>query len=72
MAPEEKLINLGLELPKPLVMPAGAALQFPWVKLVDKTLNISGHLAKKTDGTIAEPFGAVGMNVLIEEPQGST
>jgi len=71
MTPEEKLIDLELELPKPLVMPVGATLPFPWVKLVYKTLHISGHLAQKTDGTIAGPFGSVGVDVSIEEAQNS-
>jgi hypothetical protein len=71
MTPEEKLIELELGLPKPLVMPVGATLPFPWVKLVDKTLHISGHLAQKTDGTIAGPFGSVGVDVSIEEAQKS-
>ena len=71
MTPEEKLIDLGLELPKPLVMPVGATLPVPWVKLVDKTLYISGHVAQKTDGTIAGPFGSVGSDISTEEAQAS-
>ena len=71
MTPEEKLIDLGLELPEPLVMPVGATLPFPWVKLVDKTLYISGHGAQKTDGTLAGPFGSVGSDVSTEEAQAS-
>jgi hypothetical protein len=47
MTPEEKFIDLGLELPEPLIMPTATTLPFPWMKLVDKTLHISGHLAQK-------------------------
>ena len=71
MTPEKKLIELGLELPKPLVTPVGTPLPFPWVKLVDKTLYISGHVAQTTDGMIAGPFGSVGSDVSIEEAQAS-
>ena len=52
-------------------MPVGAALPFPWVKLVDKTLYISGHGAQNTDGTLAGPFGSVGSDVSTEEAQAS-
>jgi hypothetical protein len=52
MTPEDKLEHLGLTLPAPLIMPAGAELPFPWVQLVDDVLHISGHLAQNTDGSI--------------------
>ena len=71
MTPEEKLLHLGLELPKSLSMPVGTTLPFPWVKLVDKTLYISGHGAQNSDGTLAGPFGSVGSDVSIEEAQAS-
>ena len=69
MTPEEKLIELGLELPKPLVMPVGATLPFPWVKLVDKTLYISGHVAQKTDGTIAGHSAQWGLIFQSKKPK---
>ena len=66
MTPEEKLIDLGLELPKPLVMPVGATLPFPWVKLVDKTLYISGHLAQKPTARLPDHSAQWG---LISQPK---
>jgi hypothetical protein len=52
MNPEDKLEDLGLTIPAPLMMPAGVELPFPWVQLVDDVLHISGHLAQNTDGSI--------------------
>jgi hypothetical protein len=56
MTPEEKMNELGLVLSKPLVLPDGATLPFPWTHVVDKTVYISGHLAQDADGNIMEPF----------------
>ena len=67
MNPEDKIEDLGLTIPAPLMMPAGVDLPFPWVQLVDDVLHISGHLAQNTDGSIAGPFGQVGAEVSLEE-----
>ena len=71
MAPEEKLTELGLTLPGPLVLPEGMTLPFPWVHVVDKTVYISGHLAQDVDGKMIGPFGSVGSEVSVEAAQNS-
>lgn len=67
MSPEDRIDELGLTLPAPLIMPAGAELPFPWVQLLDNVLYISGHVAQNIDGSIAGPFGKVGTEVSLEQ-----
>jgi enamine deaminase RidA (YjgF/YER057c/UK114 family) len=69
MAIEQRLQELGIELPQPLQLPAGAVLPFPWVRVVGKRALISGHAGTNLDGSLAEPLGKVGREVTLEQAQ---
>jgi enamine deaminase RidA (YjgF/YER057c/UK114 family) len=64
---ESRLAELGLVLPKPLVMPPGVTLPFPWVRVRGNRAFISGHGPLNADGTLARPLGKVGLEVTPEE-----
>ena len=64
---EARLEELGLILPEPLVLPPGARLPFPWVRVRGNRAFISGHGPQQSDGSLAGPFGKVGAEVLPEQ-----
>lgn len=64
---ESRLAELGYELPQPLKLPPGAALPFPWVRIVGSRALISGHGPTTADGKLAEPLGKVGTEVTEEQ-----
>jgi enamine deaminase RidA (YjgF/YER057c/UK114 family) len=64
---ESKLRALGLSLPAPLVLPAGATLPFPWVRVHGDRAFVSGHAPQNPDGTLAEPLGKVGAELSVEQ-----
>ena len=66
---ESRLQALGLVLPPPLVLPPGMTLPFPWVRVHGHRAFISGHGPQLPDGTLAGPFGRVGLEVSVEEAQ---
>ncbi|HRP29687.1 MAG TPA: RidA family protein [Burkholderiaceae bacterium] len=63
----QRLQALGLELPAPLQLPPGAALPFPWVRIVGSRALISGHGPTNADGTLAQPLGKVGAELTLEQ-----
>ena len=63
----QRLQALGLELPAPLQLPPGAALPFPWVRIVGSRVLISGHGPTNADGTLAQPLGKVGAELTLEQ-----
>ncbi len=67
MSIEGRLKELGLELPQPMVLPAGVTLPFSWVRLSGNRAYVSGHLPLKSDGTLAEPVGKVGSEVSVDQ-----
>ncbi len=64
---EAKLKELGLVLPEALVLPPGVKLPFAMVRVLGKRALISGHGPQNPDGTLAGPFGKVGVEVTVEE-----
>ncbi|MEZ5739052.1 MAG: RidA family protein [Burkholderiaceae bacterium] len=62
-----RLNDLGLALPAPLQMPAGAVLPFPWVRTVGLRVLISGHGPTDAQGRLAVPLGKVGREVSAEQ-----
>ena len=64
---ESRLQELGLALPPPLVLPAGVTLPFPWVRVRGNRAFVSGHGPQNPDGTLAGPFGKVGLDLSVEE-----
>jgi enamine deaminase RidA (YjgF/YER057c/UK114 family) len=64
---EQALTDLCLELPAPLRMPPGVELGFPWVRVIGDRAYISGHGPLEPDGSLAKPFGKVGVEVTEAE-----
>ena len=64
---EARLQSLGYALPAPMVLPAGVTLPFPWVRVHRDRAYISGHAALNPDGSLAGPFGKVGLDVTLEQ-----
>jgi enamine deaminase RidA (YjgF/YER057c/UK114 family) len=68
---ESKLHDLGLSLPRPLVLPPGVELPFSWVRVHGNRAYISGHAAQNADGSLASPLGKVGAEVSLEQARQS-
>ncbi|MCY4464048.1 MAG: RidA family protein [Chloroflexi bacterium] len=66
MEVEAKLAEMGLALPPPVLPPAGVELPFSFVRLHEGIAYISGHGPQTADGSIAGPFGKLGVDVTIE------
>jgi enamine deaminase RidA (YjgF/YER057c/UK114 family) len=64
---EERIVELGLVLPQPLLLPPGAVLPFPWVRVVGKRAIFSGHGPTNANGSLARPLGKVGTAVTLEQ-----
>ncbi len=64
---EQKLHALGLVLPAPMQMPAGAVLPFPWVRVFGNRAFVSGHAPLAADGLLAKPLGKVGTDLTLEQ-----
>ena len=64
---EQRLKELGFELPAPLQLPPGVVLPFPYVRIVGNRALISGHGPTNVDGSLAHPLGKVGSEVTLEE-----
>jgi enamine deaminase RidA (YjgF/YER057c/UK114 family) len=64
---EERLAELGLELPAPLVAPPGVELPFELVRVSGEHAYISGHVAM--DGSEVLFQGKVGADVTLEQAQ---
>ena len=64
---QNRLTELGIELPRPLKMPPGAVLPFPFVRIVGNRALISGHGPTNADGSIAHPLGKVGSDLSLEQ-----
>jgi RimJ/RimL family protein N-acetyltransferase len=67
MGAEAKLEELGLVLPGPAITPPGLVLPFSWVRVRGNRAYVSGHVPLNPDGSFAEPFGKVGVDVSEEE-----
>ena len=64
---EGKLAELGLALPPPIKAPSGVKLPFSFVRIHDGIAYVSGHGPQQADGSVAGPFGKVGVEVSIEQ-----
>jgi len=67
MGAEAKLKELGLVLPGPATTPPGLVLPFSWVRVRGNRAYVSGHIPLNPDGSVAELFGKVGVDVSEEE-----
>ncbi|MEV6902318.1 RidA family protein [Amycolatopsis sp. NPDC051372] len=64
---ENRLAELGLQLPEPMNPPPGVTLAFPWVRVFRDRAFISGHGPLLPDGSLAGPLGKVGAEVTEEQ-----
>ncbi|MCY3781576.1 MAG: RidA family protein [Chloroflexi bacterium] len=64
---EGKLTEKGLTLPPPIKVPPGLVLPFSFVRLHGNIAYISGHGPQRADGSVAGPFGKVGIDVTVEQ-----
>lgn len=64
---ENRLADLGLALPPKIEPPPGVVLPFSFVRLHAGIAYISGHGPQNADGTLAGPFGKVGLDVTVEQ-----
>lgn len=64
---EQRLRELGLELPPQVPLPDGVTLPFPWVNLRGGRAFVSGHGPQQPDGQLAGPFGQVGAEVDVDQ-----
>lgn len=62
-----KIAELGLVLPPAPVMPAGVILPFPPVLLRGERVFVSGHGPQNADGTLAGPFGQIGIDLSVDQ-----
>ena len=65
--PEDRLKDLGLELPPPTKLPAGLHLPFTFINVRGERALISGHPKNASDGAIAGPYGVVGTDLTTEQ-----
>ena len=64
---EDRLAELDLVLPPPVVVPPGVELPFAFVNVCGDRAIISGHGPQGPDGKIAGPLGVVGDDVSVEQ-----
>ena len=69
VTPEQKLVEMGLSLPPPVMLPAGLSLPFSMVNRRGNRVMISGHPRHDASGAITGPFGKVGRDLSLEEAQ---
>jgi hypothetical protein len=66
-AVDDRLDELGLELPPGIRVPQGVVLPFAFVNVRGDRALVSGHGPQLADGSVAPPFGQVGAEVTLEE-----
>ena len=67
MTPDERIRELNLNLPKPIILPPNVEMQFSWVRISGNRVFISGHISLKADGSVSEVTGKVGGEVTVEQ-----
>ena len=67
MAVEERLAELGLDLPPPMHLSGQSGQRFELVRITGDQVTIAGHLPIGPDGSIAGPMGKVGAEVSADE-----
>src|SRR5664279_1609351 len=68
---EQRLSDLGVQLPGVPAMPAGVVAAFSWVRIVGDRVLVSGHGAQDIGGSPAGPFGRVPDEVSFEQAASS-
>jgi YjgF/chorismate_mutase-like, putative endoribonuclease len=68
---DQRLKELGLELPPAVEPPPGFTFPFAWVRLTRGRAFVSGHGAQAPDGGLVGPFGKVPSEVALDAAQRS-
>jgi enamine deaminase RidA (YjgF/YER057c/UK114 family) len=68
---EQRLGDLGYQLPAVPRMPPGVSTSFSWVRIVGTRVLVSGHGAQNPDGSPAGPFGRVPDQITLKQAEGS-
>lgn len=68
---EQRLVDLGWQLPATPAMPSGVVAAFSWVRIAGDRVLVSGHGAQDVDGSPTGPFGRVPDEVTPEQATGS-
>ena len=68
---EQRLEELGLQLPGEAKLPPGITIPFQWVRVRGNRAYVSGHGALADDGSPLGPFGKVPSQVTLEDAQAS-
>jgi enamine deaminase RidA (YjgF/YER057c/UK114 family) len=68
---EQRVSELGLQLPPEPLLPPGVRVPFEWVRVIGERCVLSGHGALAADGSPAGPFGRVPSEVPLEAAQES-
>ena len=68
---EQRVSELGLQLPPEPLLTPGVQIPFDWVRVVGERCVLSGHGALAADGSPAGPFGRVPSEVSLEAAQES-
>jgi enamine deaminase RidA (YjgF/YER057c/UK114 family) len=71
MTVEQRIVELGLQLPPEPALPPGVRVPFDWVRVLGERCVLSGHGALAADGSPAGPFGSVPSEVSLEDAQQS-
>lgn len=66
---EQRLADLGLELPAEVKLPPGVRVSFAWVRVRGDRAFVSGHGALTPDGSPVILFGKVPSQVSLEQAQ---
>ena len=69
---EQRVAELGLELPAAPQLPPGVRIPFEWARVVGDRCVLSGQGALTPDGAPCGPFGRVPSEVTLEEAQESS
>jgi enamine deaminase RidA (YjgF/YER057c/UK114 family) len=64
---DQRIAELGLILPPPLVPPAGVVLPFQSVRVVGTVAYVAGHGPQAEDGSVATPLGKLGQELDVEQ-----
>jgi hypothetical protein len=64
---EQRIAELGLELPAALQIPPGVDVPLVMLKISGRRVIVSGHGPQETDGSIAQPLGQVGTELTLEQ-----
>jgi enamine deaminase RidA (YjgF/YER057c/UK114 family) len=68
---EQRVSELGLQLPPEPLLPPGVRIPFVWARVVGERCVLSGHGALGSDGAPCGPFGRVPGEVPLEAAQES-